>query len=312
MRGSACEVAGHRRVAEEVAGAGGDALAGLSDLRAADPREGVGPPPGGVRAPCGDRPVKSPTIVARRLGPESGRGFHVSESEADRFWSLVERGSSCWRWKGAVMRGGYGCFSLTRVRRGPLMAHRVAYAAVHGSVPSGAVVMHSCDNPLCVNPDHLRLGSQLDNTRDMMAKGRRGARAGAQVGGCSTCGASRLGSTQKKWSVFASTALCDECHRQERSRGLTASRERTRWNRMKGGLRVIPPSDFEELVTVVGFRSADVTARCFGIYDRSVQPRAEIARALGISGERIRQIVDDVQDRLLHAYRAAGGMGTAA
>lgn len=82
----------------------------------------------------------------------------------------------CIEWTGRRTAAGYG-----RVRQH--YAHRVAYAMYHGPIPDGMEVMHRCDNPGCVNPEHLCLGSHSDNMADMARKGRqsRGARHGASV-----------------------------------------------------------------------------------------------------------------------------------
>lgn len=58
-------------------------------------------------------------------------------------------------------------------------AHRISWMLKHGEIPQGMEVLHRCDNPKCVNADHLFLGTPMDNTRDMMAKGRHGWRKGA-------------------------------------------------------------------------------------------------------------------------------------
>lgn len=88
-----------------------------------------------------------------------------------RFEEKVEKTSGCWLWTGNVDKDGYG-----RIREGGMnesrRAHRVAYALAHGSTPVGKVVMHSCDNRLCVNPAHLKVGSIKDNNDDRIAKGR--------------------------------------------------------------------------------------------------------------------------------------------
>lgn len=85
------------------------------------------------------------------------------------FWTRVERGkkTECWPWVGTKTKGGYGTWYRTT-------AHRVAYTELVGPIPPGRIVMHTCDNPPCCNPAHLRLGTQKENLADMFAKGREG------------------------------------------------------------------------------------------------------------------------------------------
>ena len=104
---------------------------------------------------------------------------------ADRFWPKVDKSggpSSCWLWTAGVVGGtGYGKIQDTRGGR-YLRAHRVSWELAHGPIPDGMRVLHRCDNPPCVNPAHLFLGTDADNQHDMRAKGRfiqpRGERAG--------------------------------------------------------------------------------------------------------------------------------------
>jgi DNA-binding Xre family transcriptional regulator len=93
--------------------------------------------------------------------------------DEQRFWSKVDRSGDCWLWTGARRPLGYGAL---KVDGHVLHAHRVAYELVYGEIPAELVVLHTCDNPPCVNPAHLRLGTRSDNTRDMYAKGRYGGR----------------------------------------------------------------------------------------------------------------------------------------
>lgn len=87
------------------------------------------------------------------------------------FLQQVKIGPECWEWVGSLVkdRGGYGRFC---VGGKTVRAHRWLYQQIHGPVSETDVIMHLCDNPSCVNPAHLRLGTYSENTRDMVAKGR--------------------------------------------------------------------------------------------------------------------------------------------
>ena len=91
----------------------------------------------------------------------------------NRFWAKVEirAPGECWRWTGALDDSGYGRFQTTG-RFGSALAHRMAYALAKGEPPSELDVLHSCDAPPCCNPNHLWVGTALDNVRDAVAKGR--------------------------------------------------------------------------------------------------------------------------------------------
>lgn len=89
----------------------------------------------------------------------------------DDFWNKVNKETStdCWEWTGSKCRDGYGLFKMNK--QNVFLAHRWS-VIFSGRDPAGKVVLHNCDNPACVNPDHLELGSQRDNVYDMHAKGR--------------------------------------------------------------------------------------------------------------------------------------------
>jgi hypothetical protein len=94
------------------------------------------------------------------------------------FWEKVRKadGDGCWEWMGCRTSFGHG--QLGRYRPGGgqdvFYAHRVSYEFAHGPIPAGLCVLHNCDNPPCVNPAHLRLGTQAENVRDMKDKFRSG------------------------------------------------------------------------------------------------------------------------------------------
>lgn len=88
-----------------------------------------------------------------------------------RFWKFVTElpTEGCWEWRGARLVSGYG---IIRDRGARLRAHRVAWEMHYGPIPPGMQVCHRCDNPPCVRPDHLFLGTNEDNMADMRLKHR--------------------------------------------------------------------------------------------------------------------------------------------
>ena len=101
--------------------------------------------------------------------------MEISENAAERFWAKVDTRSSdeCWNWTAYIKPDtGYGQFRLGGRLSKRLPAHVVAYILVKGNVPAGKVVMHTCDNTVCCNPSHLKVGTQKENVDDMLAKGR--------------------------------------------------------------------------------------------------------------------------------------------
>jgi|ERR1035438_1633851 hypothetical protein len=91
----------------------------------------------------------------------------------ESFWKKVNiRGSDeCWEWLAGTNKAGYGTFEGKRDGK-TRKAHRIAYEFLIGPIPKGLHLLHSCDNPPCVNPAHLRPGSPKDNGRDCVERGR--------------------------------------------------------------------------------------------------------------------------------------------
>lgn len=93
----------------------------------------------------------------------------------DRFWSKVVANSpaDCWEWTGGVTHNGYGKFSIgPRGEQRIVRSHRLVWEMVYGEVPDGIQVLHRCDNRKCCNPEHLFLGTNVDNVADKVAKNR--------------------------------------------------------------------------------------------------------------------------------------------
>lgn len=95
----------------------------------------------------------------------------MSHEFASRFWSKVRIASmGCWEWLGAKNRQGYGSVGVGGGRTA--LAHRVAWEIDGGPIPLGLLVRHKCDNPACVRPAHLLIGTQKQNMADMYRRGR--------------------------------------------------------------------------------------------------------------------------------------------
>lgn len=105
---------------------------------------------------------------------------HTTAAES-RFWAKVDKSGECWEWLAAKDQDGYGVFSPTGTRT--IKAHRFSYQLANGPIPSGSgyhgvCLLHKCDNPGCVNPEHLSQGSQRDNMADCAKKKRSSAGRG--------------------------------------------------------------------------------------------------------------------------------------
>src|ERR1043165_7742132 len=137
---------------------------------------------------CGAEFSAFPSHVARGQGKYCSpfcRARGSLESFERRFWSKVEKAGPvvydrlgpCWVWNGARARRLSGTLTYGVIRhadhaRRGVYAHRASYELAFGPIPEGLDVLHRCDNPPCVNPSHLFLGTQRNNIDDMVEKGR--------------------------------------------------------------------------------------------------------------------------------------------
>lgn len=127
---------------------------------------------------CGQEFLKRPRESAEQWGVRRFCSKNCANKSHNftpihiRFWKFVNKDSNgCWFWTGATDGRGYGHISTAR-DKSPQKAYRLAYEMRYGPIPEGGVICHKCDTPLCVNPEHLFLGTQKDNMQDASKKGR--------------------------------------------------------------------------------------------------------------------------------------------
>jgi hypothetical protein len=94
------------------------------------------------------------------------------EAPIQRFWRQVEITDGCWIWKGYRNPLGYGRMRVHGLGKAMILAHHISYEIHHGPVPDGGWVLHHCDNPPCVRPDHIYLGTPKQNSQDAVSRGR--------------------------------------------------------------------------------------------------------------------------------------------
>jgi hypothetical protein len=150
-------------------------FSGGNDVPSIQPSESLSP----KLCECGcGQPAPIATRDNRAYGWVKGqpkrfvKGHHYVPTVDERFWSKVQKSedpAACWLWVGTRYPNGYGQFWTGQHKIG---AHRFSYELAHGPITERLWVCHSCDNPPCVNPAHLSLGSQLENMQDKVRKGR--------------------------------------------------------------------------------------------------------------------------------------------
>lgn len=97
------------------------------------------------------------------------RSNDTMKTTLQRFTEKVNKTDNCWEWTAYINRHGYGAI---RFNGRATLAHRVSYELHNGPIPEGFLVCHHCDNPKCVNPGHLFIGTHQDNRNDCLKKGR--------------------------------------------------------------------------------------------------------------------------------------------
>jgi hypothetical protein len=116
------------------------------------------------------QPKYTALIDNDKAGQKAGNNRTI-ESITDRFWRRVDKSGDCWEWLG-YRHSGFWHGQIMSASRRIVWVHRLSWEIHNGPVPSGKCVLHTCDNPGCVNPYHLFLGTQRDNMKDMWRKGR--------------------------------------------------------------------------------------------------------------------------------------------
>ena len=127
-------------------------------------------------AHCGKvvtKPKRGPSTPPQKMCSKLCRNLASAAAHrrplVERFWEKVEKSDGCWLWTGAKITQRYGALNVDGVID---LAHRLMWKMAYGPIPDGLQVLHHCDNPPCVRPDHLFLGTQQHNVRDAIRKKR--------------------------------------------------------------------------------------------------------------------------------------------
>lgn len=232
-------------------------------------------------------------------GPNSGIPLVVDPDEAQAFWQRVDKSGDCWLWTGRKTYGGYGSTNLRCRNPVPVMAHRVAWTIASGRViPRGLCVLHECDNPPCVNPAHLKLGSHQENMHDAAARGRMaGKNQWANLTHC------------KRGHMYGPPSadgyrVCGKC------KEMKAAQEKAEllaeWqDRSAAFFAPLLPHNECDLLNTLKFREAAFLKAYFGLYGHEVMALQQIGDMWGITRERVRQIRDKALEKLGTSIGAA-------
>ena len=127
---------------------------------------------GGRKGYCGKHRMR----ISRHGNPKTvlpnsgGNKLNWKGTPEERFWNKVDKSGDCWLWTGAKTGRGYGHILING---NSISAHRYSWEIHYGKIPENMCILHRCDNPICIKPEHLFLGTQTDNIADMDRKGRR-------------------------------------------------------------------------------------------------------------------------------------------
>jgi hypothetical protein len=191
-----------------------------------------------------------------RFAPGHAKRVPISE----RFWPKVDKDADggCWVWTASRNEQGYGCCGFNGRT---YTAHRLSYELARGPIPPGMHVLHRCDNPPCVNPEHLFVGDQSDNMRDMYGKGR-GANRQGELSGAAKLTESQV--REIKQLIATATARrspqCSEpgCERPSKSLGMCSVCYSRR--RRAGTLPPNPRLNIERIAAEFGVAPSTVRA----------------------------------------------------
>jgi len=114
--------------------------------------------------------MKNPLDITKFKSFSTVKRNFISKLPKEAFDSKFE--NSCWLWQGNMHWNGYGRINWGKTER--YFAHRISYMIYNGFIPQGKVIRHTCDNPHCINPKHLVMGTQADNLKDMAKRNRHG------------------------------------------------------------------------------------------------------------------------------------------